>query len=43
MNQIILFLFSSLNLLNKKKNITGNTYNIGAGEEGNDANKVGKN
>ena len=26
-----------------KNNITGNTYNIGAGEEGYDANKVGKN
>ena len=26
-----------------KKSITGNTYNIGAGEEGYDANKVAKN
>ena len=26
-----------------KTSITGNTYNVGAGEEGYDANKVGKN
>ena len=26
-----------------KKSITGNTYNVGVGEEGYDANKVGKN
>ena len=41
MNQVILFLLI-LNL-KYKNNITGNTYNIGAGEEGYDANKVGKN
>ena len=41
MNQLILFLLI-LNL-KYKTSITGNTYNIGVGEERYDANKVGKN
>ena len=40
MSQVILF-FLILNLLNTC--ITGNTYNVGDGEAGYDADKVGKN
>ena len=40
MSQVILF-FLILNLLNTR--ITGNTYNVGDGEAGYDADKVGKN
>ena len=42
MSQVILFLVI-LNLLNIKASVTGNTYNVDAGEAGYDANKVGKN
>ena len=42
MSQVILFLLI-LNLLNIKASVTGNTYNVDAGEAGYDANKVGKN
>ena len=41
MNQVILS--SDSEYFKYKNNITGNTYNIGVGEEGYDANKVGKN
>ena len=42
MNQVIPFLLI-LNLLKYKASITGNTYNVGNGEDDYDANKVGEN
>ena len=41
MNQVIL-LFPNSECFKYKTSITGNTYNVGAGEAGYDANKVGK-